>query len=258
MNKRSKIKRRRLLKRFRIGAWSVVVSLLVGPVALSLLKYFSDEEFLSGVCDVSPNPYPLALIVLISLCVWFVYFAPIPLGMIKNAIYVRFALWSLGIIALLQFQSMSLIAVECWQLTSISTFLSYALPLSFVGAFGFVWLMRARLKRVIEVNSHAFNFEKMQWDLTVGMVHIDENANSSQIAIMLAIGGFVGLLLAGLPWSAWFEFSETVNHWSLAMLFWLVGWATAYAYGGSDLYIMWRVWRRSRQEGRPMLAAELA
>ena len=116
--------------------------------------------------------------------------------------------------------------------------------------------MRERLRKVIEINRHAFDFENMLWSLTSPLIHVSEKTDTVEIYQKIKTAGYFGFFLSTVLGSV-LLLPEISQHWLAAYLLWTVGALWVCFFGGGDLYITWLVWKKSRKIGRPMEVFEL-
>uniref|UniRef100_UPI0021A7037A hypothetical protein n=1 Tax=Sedimenticola hydrogenitrophicus TaxID=2967975 RepID=UPI0021A7037A len=117
--------------------------------------------------------------------------------------------------------------------------------------------LRPRLQRMLELNGHAWNFQKMEYSM-LAAIRRPDGKPSERIMLITIVGGFIGLFLATLPIAEWLSLGTGIRDFFMAVLMWCLGYFFLGYLTLGQLYLIWLVHKKSKKVGGRMVVKELA
>jgi len=131
----------------------------------------------------------------------------------------------------------------------------FALLLLTVGIF-FLY-QREKLKQVVKINPHVYDFETMQYSFLAPILRPD-GKNTNKTHIYLILGASFGLLISRLEINDFFNLNSYAGENFIGIFScWLVGYAFSGYLAIGNLYLAWLIHKNSKEVGRKMIVKEL-
>ena len=201
-----------------------------------------------GAFPINDSAYGVAIVLFLQLFV----IVPIWLGLMKGAIYLIFSQWVnyLGVGA--WFILIANVSLFCEPggnpdnvfIPTIAIFISFSLSI-------FIFYLMPRLKKVLELNPHVFDFQNMKYYALGNVVRLD-GKDSNTVSYLAVSGGMIGIAVAKIytPDSGLFSI--------LPYILWMfLGYIFIGFFALSSLFFMIIIYKQNRKTGRKMLVSEL-
>jgi hypothetical protein len=206
-------------------------------------------------------------------------FPPEPFGAVLLTLIVVLGTWALLLKQLnsgIQIMLFGVIAVGAYgvwffALTAVFMFCpplpgaSVAFPffvITFVALSAVIFLVRTRhsLPKVLELNRHKWDFEKMQYSIEAPTRRLD-GKSMSNVTTLMVLGGFLGIFLANLSvllFSSDKTLAVVMKDWFTVIVDWVVAFLFIGYLSVGQAYVAWLVYKKCQAAGRKMTVKEFS
>ena len=143
----------------------------------------------------------------------------------------------------------------CESLPYAEKLLMPILYMTIISSLAVLFLNRHRMRQVLDINGHMWNFETMEYTQLAIIVRPD-GKNSGSVAILAYSAAFIGPLLVNIPIGDWLNMGESAKGWFMIMILWYPGIFFAGFLTLNELYLAWLIYAKSKRLGRKMLVKE--
>ena len=155
------------------------------------------------------------------------------------------------------FLSFAYTVLVCNQLPGYGFILTY-IPVAYIvsSILLFFMFLKPKAKLILKLNTHVWDFEKMQYSANALVLRPDgkDVSNVTPIAIVSSlVGVFLGRILSDIHTLGIVE----LKAYSLVMALFFVGAFFVSFLSVGELYLAFLVWKKSRQKGKVMFVREL-
>ncbi len=260
MTKKNRVLRQtklRVLKRQSLGVLVPGMIFMFYPFVPWLIELGGGKAGIASGCETFPLT-PLTIIFGLGYGGLILLFLPLLFGWTKSAIYMLFfGALGIGVFVGIWWLILGNVFVLCKEQPVNDIIILIGLfSLFLTTVLVFFLYQRKVTKKVLDINSHAYNFETMEYAYLAPIIRPDGKENS-QVGVWMISAGFVGLLLVKLPIAEWLDIAPLGSEWMMFGIGLFVGYFFLGYLGIGQLYLVWLIHKKCKAAGRTMVVKEL-